>query len=127
MLRWEFHGRDGEFLSLIQFLLDKGADPNVLRLARPPDGSFSRRITEGTIKDQFVWPFLGSEYSRPNVRELVIYETLDAAGAEFSTYLLAPIYTRHSREFHDEVNDFTIFPELMGRKLQERCSRLHLH
>ncbi|KAI1271889.1 hypothetical protein F5Y07DRAFT_327944 [Xylaria sp. FL0933] len=104
-----------EFLSLIRFLLEQGADPNVHRKA--DDGEREFIPVGGTALDMFA-PCLVYDYSPHFRREYVtfreIYDHLVASGAHFSRPLTT-IQEVHSdymfQHFNEEIEQLLTFDE----------------
>ncbi|KAI1349778.1 hypothetical protein F5Y01DRAFT_316451 [Xylaria sp. FL0043] len=104
-----------EFLSLIRYLLDQGADPNVHRKA--DDGECEFIPVGGTALDMFA-PCLVYDYSPHFRREYItfrkIYDHLVASGAHFSRPLTT-IQEVHSdymfQHFNEEIEQLLTFDE----------------
>ncbi|KAF2197110.1 hypothetical protein GQ43DRAFT_223224 [Delitschia confertaspora ATCC 74209] len=108
-----------EYVHLIQFLLDKGADPNIISSSASMEASDRFGDRGGTTFDQFA-AILATKYyerwygGRNKLRNLTIFKRLDAAGSEFSKPLntLSSIHpTYFCESFAAEVEEFTKFED----------------
>jgi hypothetical protein len=106
-------------VSLIQYLLDKGADPNMIRSSAA--GELSDRCDDsgGTTLDQFVTKrkYHFSQYY--SSRGMNIFKKLEAAGAEFSKPMVLATWQHphfRCREFVRQVQQFTIFQDQIDRR-----------
>lgn len=106
-----------DFVSLIDFLLERGSNPNVLSSM----GHSLKSRDGGTAMDMFAsglsFPPAVRFYGCPAGGAL-IRDKIAAAGGEFSHSLntikhIAPHY--HCREFELELDELTLFPELFER------------
>jgi hypothetical protein len=105
-------------VSLIQFLLDKGANPNIVF---PFPSTWEDGDAEGTIFDHFADYLLEDHFSRDEVsRRITIRKRLEAAGSAFSKPLngwlgTSPYYLY--KIFAHQVKHFTIFEDQIDCKL----------
>ncbi|KAI0427165.1 hypothetical protein F5Y09DRAFT_344964 [Xylaria sp. FL1042] len=114
LFKRRYPGSSPEFFSLIRFLLDHGADPNVHRKA---DGQWGFIPVGGTALDMFA-PCLIYDYTSHFRRDYTtyreIYDHLIMCGAHFSRPL-ATIQEVHSdyifKHFNEEVKQLLTFDE----------------
>lgn len=116
-----------EYVSLIQMLLDKGADPNTILSPGDTKYCYNDHRDQGTILDQIgKWLVIGKFgwvcYSFPSsvaLRNLTIYKRLTAAGSEFSKpfdFLAQDMPEWSCKAFGHEVEDLKTFEDQIDRK-----------
>lgn len=116
-------------MSLIQFLLDKGADPNILSSPGAMESSGWIDHVGGTIFDEFSYMLVKApRFDQP--RRLTIFKRLAAAGSEFSK----PFKTESRMHpllryliFTDEVQKFIDFEDQIDCWFSDKRNRLGLY
>jgi hypothetical protein len=110
-----------EYVDLFQFLLEKGADPNIV--ASPTDGNYG---VEGTTLDMFITELVNS--GSPLIAELpnlTIFKRLTVAGSEFSRPLhLRTEPTEKYTSFREEARYFAYFEDQIDSKYSKGRSIL---
>lgn len=108
-----------EYVSLIQFLLDQGADPNIISSSAAVQDHDRWYGVDGTTFDQFALELLAlwvKPFEKP--RNLTIFKRLTAAGSEFSKPFnpLSRIVSESCCLFFEmEVERFSVFEDQIDR------------